>query len=810
MLRLIDTNEEIVEPPRKRKRPMISCTECHQRKQKCDRQQPCSRCIKREIPEKCSYEVPDTQQVVVDEGSPPHVATVSTAGSLSAASSSFLGVIPTLPENTSEALVSQHLGYSSSTTGTLGIIQTIGVVTDQFAAVDLGAWPSSEAVLQYRTLIRQLPPQRHIETLVAFFYRELSWQYEIVDEGVFRQQLSSWDQVPYASRNQPFHLPAELRQFPAILFQLLGQALLFQPRSYDSSLDDLRHAPDMDLADVAAEFSDAGRQLSALFGSSEVTMTKVQAGLLRACFEKTTGAVANAWHTLGQTIRDAQEIGLHRLAEADEFTCPSKQLPETRVGRKLWLILHLWDGHMGVVLDRPMATQLDSKSAPTADSDSSDEPTSGDIMEITPFNMILCGYHAAYKYLQDIHQLSSVVQDASDKIDAIHSEITSNLRSIPPWAQLQAPNYDDRYPWLPAAREVLQTEAYFTLLALHRPFIFLRPKSRTYAFAAATRILESQSRLFGFMEPRHYPAFNLVFATFDAAVIVAVTHILFPDESEDQVQASLKRLQWALERFYAMRSRNKLAGTAYSVVKAMYGKVLNRRSGTLDPVQPHETTKPTSIGYSQQHGFSAEMSPDAAEQLLSVSQSLDNILPPRPLRDLVFQDYTTGLLPAGFAATSAEDLAAQPILDDEFWQIINSFVHGKYTTEKVKYPSHGETVAGVLYKPSNVQNPPGVVIIGPYSFTKEQAPTQYATRLADEGYAALVFDPRTVGESTGEPRRQENPVMKNEDAVAGLDYLVKRGDVNKDALFLVGVCQGGPQALPLSLATSATTKPMST
>lgn len=119
-------------------------------------------------------------------------------------------------------------------------------------------------------------------------------------------------------------------------------------------------------------------------------------------------------------------------------------------------------------------------------------------------------------------------------------------------------------------------------------------------------------------------------------------------------------------------------------------------------------------------------------------------------------------------------------------------------TEKVKYPSHGETVAGVLYKPKNIDNPPGVVIIGPYSFTKEQAPTQYATRLADEGYAALIFDPRTVGESTGEPRRQENPVMKNEDAVAGLDYLVKRGDINQDALFLVGVCQGGPQCLDIA------------
>ncbi|KAI3582899.1 hypothetical protein IWW34DRAFT_816558 [Fusarium oxysporum f. sp. albedinis] len=87
--------------------------------------------------------------------------------------------------------------------------------------------------------------------------------------------------------------------------------------------------------------------------------------------------------------------------------------------------------------------------------------------------------------------------------------------------------------------------------------------------------------------------------------------------------------------------------------------------------------------------------------------------------------------------------------------------HGRYTAEKVAYPSHGETITGILYLPKVVANPPGVVVLG------EQAPLQYATRLADEGYAALIFDPRTVGESTGQPRRLENPKMKNEDVVSG-------------------------------------------
>lgn len=124
--------------------------------------------------------------------------------------------------------------------------------------------------------------------------------------------------------------------------------------------------------------------------------------------------------------------------------------------------------------------------------------------------------------------------------------------------------------------------------------------------------------------------------------------------------------------------------------------------------------------------------------------------------------------------------------------------HGQYTTEKVKYPSSGETVSGAVFRPTNVTNPPGAVITGPYSFEKEQAPLQYATRLADEGYVALIFDPRTVGESTGQPRRLENPKMKNEDMVAGIDYLSARGDVNPSQLFLVGICQGGAESLDVA------------
>ena len=124
--------------------------------------------------------------------------------------------------------------------------------------------------------------------------------------------------------------------------------------------------------------------------------------------------------------------------------------------------------------------------------------------------------------------------------------------------------------------------------------------------------------------------------------------------------------------------------------------------------------------------------------------------------------------------------------------------HGNYTVEKVGFDSHGERIAGVLHRPVGEGPFPAVAILGPYSFEKEQAPIHYATRLADEGFMALAFDPRTVGDSSGMPRRMENPKMKNEDAVAALDYLQSHPEVNPEQIVALGVCQGGPEMLDIA------------
>jgi uncharacterized protein len=121
--------------------------------------------------------------------------------------------------------------------------------------------------------------------------------------------------------------------------------------------------------------------------------------------------------------------------------------------------------------------------------------------------------------------------------------------------------------------------------------------------------------------------------------------------------------------------------------------------------------------------------------------------------------------------------------------------------EKVHFRSAGETLAGDLYMPDAPGRVPAVAIIGPMTYQKEQAPTQYARRLAEQGYAALAYDSRYRGESGGEPRCWENPAHKLEDMKAALAYLASREDVDPSRLFVLGICQGSSIAFRAAAET---------
>jgi uncharacterized protein len=110
-----------------------------------------------------------------------------------------------------------------------------------------------------------------------------------------------------------------------------------------------------------------------------------------------------------------------------------------------------------------------------------------------------------------------------------------------------------------------------------------------------------------------------------------------------------------------------------------------------------------------------------------------------------------------------------------------------------RFQSKGETLVGNLFLPECDKSAGVVVAVGPLTSVKEQAAGTYAQAMAERGYAALAFDYRYFGESSGEPRQFENPEANIEDIRSAATALLADDRLANLPLFGVGICFGaGP------------------
>lgn len=116
----------------------------------------------------------------------------------------------------------------------------------------------------------------------------------------------------------------------------------------------------------------------------------------------------------------------------------------------------------------------------------------------------------------------------------------------------------------------------------------------------------------------------------------------------------------------------------------------------------------------------------------------------------------------------------------------------------VRFRSEAETLEGLLFLPAGDGRFPCVVLGGGWCYVKELVQPMYARVLAANGVAALVFDYRYMGSSTGEPRQHIDPWQQIEDYRNAVSYVQAREDIDEARIGAWGISYSGGHVLILA------------
>lgn len=118
--------------------------------------------------------------------------------------------------------------------------------------------------------------------------------------------------------------------------------------------------------------------------------------------------------------------------------------------------------------------------------------------------------------------------------------------------------------------------------------------------------------------------------------------------------------------------------------------------------------------------------------------------------------------------------------------------------ETLTLTSKDARLAARIHRPARSGRVPAVVLVhGSGRITADQMATYNGTRLLDVGVAVLAYDKRGVGQSTGEytsigPGNSERMFdLLAEDALAGVEALAQRNDIDHSRIGIFGVSQAG-------------------
>ncbi|KAL9938412.1 hypothetical protein V8E36_003035 [Tilletia maclaganii] len=492
----------------KRHRVHFSCSECHRRKQKCDRQQPCSNCVNRRIPHLCRTFDPVTDssdintrlsrlEKLVGDYLPAILERLDNPRSLGMPRFDT-GHRPSIGAGSTEEEVHDDsrgtfgpsgMYIGSSTTG-----HAVGAVLENAPAQEFPVaagqltinardgkqdidsvlaefgWPAMPGTTSASgLLVASMPPRSTCDQLVDHFFQNLNWLRHPLPQASLRKAF-----------NQFFESGPVLTVENLNIFAILALMCSVASLSIESNVF-------------------TGRQHSRIVATRRLQWAARQALATSSAIGRGDADAVIAWQLMcrvlilerrqeeaamasGTSIKLAQAIGLHRDGSKLKFG-PA----EAEYRRRIWTAVFTTECYLSWHMGRPSCLQRDAidSQAPSEDDDDLYPvtiPRPPGTLEITAMTVHRFRHALGTLFLR-ISELQQALRPVPyNEVLAIDRELLDWRDSLPshfkcplgPTGAIEMDNsLDEYYPFLAPQRYLLESDFNQSRIGLHRPYLLL-------------------------------------------------------------------------------------------------------------------------------------------------------------------------------------------------------------------------------------------------------------------------------------------------------------------------------------------------
>ncbi|KAF2441750.1 hypothetical protein P171DRAFT_78459 [Karstenula rhodostoma CBS 690.94] len=523
-------------------RATTSCTECQRRKQKCSREWPCNHCQARKVPHLCQFGTKRLQQP-----SPPksafRYAQLLSRKSSSLRHSNSSGIVRGLLRHEDEREASPTLPSYPRMAWTPSLKKESSEDSHKSDAVE--------------GVLHAIPPRSITDAIVNHFLSVVNYRYSAIYAPIFTDHYVQWwsDRV-----NGRTLLP----EFTCLLLRVLSYSTQYLTRELRKMIEfELACSPQT----MTDRFHEAAEQLSKSFSTSNACIERVQELFYKGAWLKSESRIVESWHSLGCTIRVAQELGLDK--ESSHAGLPEF---DAEIRRRLWTLLYIWDWQMSAWLGRPhLIDQKDlSFEFPNLRLDSSaSEPNL-----LSPFAHVALQANIARRIAPLLGDVQVTSDLSPDQVYMALQEIRNFINELPPVFRMEDPDLtlDEAHPYYVFQRYQLHVVIHLAMIDLLKPYLTGDPKNprtpqdaklRKTGVDIALKMLDIARLMFNHEFPINAKFHMVVFCIFDTATTLCSAIIHDVDDVLHYRERVMGAVENALDMLQHLSHITKLGASSY-------------------------------------------------------------------------------------------------------------------------------------------------------------------------------------------------------------------------------------------------------